>query len=139
MAKELGFEGLIMNSMSAVGDRDFVIEVLQYASTIGSHLSRWSEDIIIYSSLEFSYVKPAFSFLMPQKNSDSLNFLRGKSRRMFGSMTGLMMSIKGIPSTYNKDMQESLQPMLDTVRTLKESPDCGRVCTISFHLTSYTQ
>jgi argininosuccinate lyase len=63
MAKELGFEGLIMNSMSAVGDRDFVIEVLQCASTIGSHLSHWSEDLIIYSSLEFGYVKLADAYM----------------------------------------------------------------------------
>ena len=127
MAKELGFEGLIMNSMSAVGDRDFVVEVLQCASTIGSHLSRWSEDLIIYSSLEFGYIKLADAYttgssLMPQKkNSDSLELLRGKSGRIFGAMTGLMMSIKGIPSTYNKDLQESVQPMLDTVKTLKDS------------------
>lgn len=127
MAKELGFEGLIMNSMSAVGDRDFVVEVLQCAATIGSHLSRWSEDLILYSSQEFGYIKLADAYttgssLMPQKkNSDSLELLRGKAGRMFGAMTGLMMSIKGIPSTYNKDLQESLQPMLDTVKTLKDS------------------
>ncbi len=127
MAKELGFEGLIMNSMSAVGDRDFVVEFLQCASSIGSHLSRWSEDLIIYSSLEFGYVKLADAYttgssLMPQKkNSDSLELLRGKSGRIFGAMAGLMMSIKGIPSTYNKDLQESVQPMLDTAKTLKDS------------------
>ncbi|KAL9107414.1 MAG: hypothetical protein Q9227_007698 [Pyrenula ochraceoflavens] len=78
MAEELGFEGLIMNSMSAVSDRDFVVEMLQCASTIGSHLSRWSKDLIIYSSLEFGYIKLADAYttgssLMPQKkNSDSL-------------------------------------------------------------------
>ena len=126
LAKELGFEGLIMNSMSAVGDRDFVVEVLQVAATVGSHLSRWSEDLIIYGSLEFGYVRLADAYttgssLMPQKkNSDSLELLRGKSGRIFGAMAGLMMSIKGIPSTYNKDLQESLQPMLDTVKTLKD-------------------
>ena len=127
MARELGFEGLIMNSMSAVGDRDFVVEVLQCAATIGSHLSRWSEDLILYSSLEFGYVKLADAYttgssLMPQKkNSDSLELLRGKAGRLFGAMAGLMMSVKGIPSTYNKDLQESLQPMLDTVKTVKDS------------------
>ncbi|PQE25557.1 argininosuccinate lyase protein [Rutstroemia sp. NJR-2017a BBW] len=127
LAEELGFEGLIMNSMSAVGDRDFVVEVLQCASSVGSHLSRWSEDLIIYSSSEFGYIRLADAYttgssLMPQKkNSDSLELLRGKSGRMFGAMAGLMMSIKGIPSTYNKDLQESLQPMLDTVKTLKDS------------------
>jgi argininosuccinate lyase len=78
MAKELGFDGLIMNSMSAVGDRVFVVEVLQCAATIGSHLSRWSEDLIIYGTLEFGYIKLADAYttgssLMPQKkNSDSL-------------------------------------------------------------------
>jgi argininosuccinate lyase len=127
MAKELGFEGLIMNSMSAVGDRDFVVEALQCAATIGSHLSRWSEDLIIYSSLEFGYIKLADAYttgssLMPQKkNSDSLELLRGKSGRIFGAMAGLMMSIKGIPSTYNKDLQESVQPMLESIKTLKDS------------------
>lgn len=127
MAKELGFDGLIMNSMSAVGDRDFVVEFLQIASTIGTHLSRWSEDLIIYGSSEFGYIKLADAYttgssLMPQKkNSDSLELLRGKSGRMFGSMAGLMMSTKGIPSTYNKDLQESVQPMLDTAKTLKDS------------------
>jgi argininosuccinate lyase len=127
MAEELGFESIIMNSMSAVGDRDFVVEVMQCAATIGSHLSRWSEDLIIYSSLEFGYVKLADAYttgssLMPQKkNSDSLELLRGKSGRIFGAMAGLMMSIKAIPSTYNKDLQESVQPMLDTVKTLKDS------------------
>lgn len=127
MAKELGFEGLIMNSMSAVGDRDFVMETLQCAATIGSHLSRWSEDLIIYSSLEFGYVKLADAYttgssLMPQKkNSDSLELLRGKAGTMFGAMAGLMMSIKGIPSTYNKDLQESVQPMLASINTLKDS------------------
>jgi argininosuccinate lyase len=127
LAKELGFDGLIMNSMSAVGDRDFVVEVLQCASSVASHLSRWSEDLIIYSSSEFGYIRLADAYttgssLMPQKkNSDSLELLRGKSGRIFGAMAGLMMSIKGIPSTYNKDLQESLQPMLDTVKTLKDS------------------
>ncbi len=71
MAEELGFESLIMNSMAAVGDRDFVVEVLQCAATIASHLSRWSEDLIIYSTLEFGYVKLADAYttgssLMPQ-------------------------------------------------------------------------
>ena len=113
MAKELGFEGLIMNSMSVVGDRDFVIEVLQCASTLGSHLSRWSEDLIFYSSLEFGYVKLAdayttgSSLMVQKKNSDSLELLRGKSGRMFGAMTGLMMSIKSIPSTYDKDCRRA--------------------------------
>ncbi|MCJ1230627.1 argininosuccinate lyase [Toensbergia leucococca] len=127
MAKELGFEGLIYNSMAAVADRDFILETMQWGSTLMLHISRWSEDLILYSTTEFSFVRLADAYttgssLMPQKkNSDSLELLRGKCGRAFGQMAGLMMSIKGIPSTYNKDLQESVEPMLDHVKTLKDS------------------
>lgn len=127
MARELGFDGLIMNSMAGVGDRDFVVETMQWGSMLMTHLSRWSEDLIIYSSGEFSFVKLADAYstgssLMPQKkNPDSLELLRGKAGRAFGQMTGLMMSIKGIPSTYNKDLQESVEPLLDHVKTVGDS------------------
>lgn len=111
IAKELGFETLIYNSMAGVGDRDFVVETMQWGSTLMNHMSRWAEDLIIYSSAEFGFVKLADAYstgssLMPQKkNPDSLELLRGKSGRVFGQMAGLMMSTKGIPSTYNKDLQ----------------------------------
>lgn len=146
MAKELGFDGLIYNSLSAVGDRDFVLETMQWGATVMLHLSRWSEDLIIYSTAEFGYVQLSDAYttgssLMPQKKNsksslvpllpsilvtdthpgDSLELLRGKSGRTFGLMTGLMMTIKGIPSTYNKDLQESVEPMLELVKTLKDS------------------
>ncbi|KAI7555183.1 hypothetical protein D0869_12248 [Hortaea werneckii] len=127
IAKELGFEGLIMNSLAGVGDRDFVVETLQWGSTLMMHMSRWAEDLIIYSSGEFSFVKLADAYstgssLMPQKkNPDSLELLRGKSGRVFGQMAGLMMSVKGIPSTYNKDLQESVEPLLDHVKTVGDS------------------
>lgn len=127
IAKELGFEGLIMNSMAGVADRDFVVETMQWGSMLMMHMSRWAEDLIIYSSGEFSFIKLADAYstgssLMPQKkNPDSLELLRGKSGRVFGQMTGLMMSIKGIPSTYNKDLQESVEPMLDHVKTVGDS------------------
>lgn len=127
IAKELGFDGLIMNSMAGVGDRDFVVETLQWGSTTMMHMSRWAEDLIIYSSAEFGFVKLADAYstgssLMPQKkNPDSLELLRGKAGRAFGQMAGLMMSVKGIPSTYNKDLQESVEPLLDHVKTVSDS------------------
>jgi len=127
IAKELGFDGLIMNSMAGVGDRDFVVEFMQWGTMLMTHLSRWAEDLIIYSSGEFAFVKLADTYstgssLMPQKkNPDSLELIRGKSGRAFGHMAGLMMSIKGIPSTYNKDLQESVEPMLDHVKTVGDS------------------
>lgn len=127
VAAELGFEGLIWNSMAAVSDRDFVVETLQWESNLMQHISRWAEDLILYSTAEFGFVRLADAYstgssLMPQKkNPDSLELLRGKSGRVFGYMTGLMMSIKGLPSTYNKDLQESFEPMLQGTKTVADS------------------
>lgn len=127
MAKELGFETLIYNSMAGVADRDFVVETMQWGSMLMLHMSRWAEDLIIYSSGEFNFVKLSDAYstgssLMPQKkNPDSLELLRGKSGRAYGQMAGLMMTIKGIPSTYNKDLQESVEPLLDHVKTVGDS------------------
>ncbi|KAJ9663556.1 argininosuccinate lyase [Neophaeococcomyces mojaviensis] len=127
IAKELGFDGIINNSMAAVADRDFIVETLQWASMLMIHISRWAEDLIIYSTAEFGFVRLADAYstgssLMPQKkNPDSLELLRGKSGRVFGTMTGLMMSVKGLPSTYNKDLQESWETMLDGVKTTSDS------------------
>lgn len=92
MADELGFDGVIMNSMAAVADRDFVVDTMQWGSMLMMHLSRWAEDLIIYSTGEFSFVKLADAYstgssLMPQKkNPDSLELLRGKAGRAFGQM-----------------------------------------------------
>ncbi|TQS33781.1 hypothetical protein Golomagni_05862 [Golovinomyces magnicellulatus] len=127
MAEELGFEGLLWNSMNAVADRDFVTEFLQWGSMFMQHISRWSEDLILYSSTEFSFITIADAYstgssLMPQKkNPDGLELLRGKAGRAFGHMAGLMMTQKGLPSTYNKDLQESWEPMLDHVKTISDS------------------
>lgn len=127
VAEELGFESVLMNSMAAVADRDFVVETMQWGSMLMTHLSRWAEDLIIYSSGEFSFVRLADAYstgssIMPQKkNPDSLELLRGKAGRAFGQMAGLMMSVKGIPSTYNKDLQESVEPLLDHVKTVGDS------------------
>ncbi|OAA56140.1 Argininosuccinate lyase [Niveomyces insectorum RCEF 264] len=127
MASELGFETLLWNSMGGVADRDFVAETLQWGATLMQHISRWAEDLIIYSSAEFGFVRLADAYstgssLMPQKkNPDSLELLRGKSGRAFGHMAGFMMTLKGLPSTYNKDLQESVEPMLDHVKTVGDS------------------
>ncbi|KAI9256569.1 argininosuccinate lyase [Phascolomyces articulosus] len=127
LAKELGFKSLINNSLYAVSDRDFVAEFLFWASLTMVHISRIAEDLIIYSSSEFGFVKLADAYstgssLMPQKkNPDSLELLRGKSGRVFGGMSGFMMSYKGIPSTYNKDLQEDKEPMFDAADTLSGS------------------
>jgi argininosuccinate lyase len=127
MAKELGFEGLLWNSMGAVADRDFVAETMQWGSMLMMHMSRWSEDLIIYSSGEFNFVRLADAYstgssLMPQKkNPDSLELLRGKSGRAMGQCVGLMTTLKGLPSTYNKDLQESVEPMLDHIKTVGDS------------------
>ncbi|ORX49424.1 argininosuccinate lyase [Hesseltinella vesiculosa] len=127
LAKELGFRGIINNSLYAVSDRDFVAEFLFWASLTMVHISRIAEDLIIYSSGEFGFVKLADAYstgssLMPQKkNPDSLELLRGKCGRVFGDMSGFMMSYKGIPSTYNKDLQEDKEPMFDAADTLSGS------------------
>ncbi|PKS13113.1 hypothetical protein jhhlp_000455 [Lomentospora prolificans] len=127
MAKELGFEGLIWNSMGGVADRDFVAETMQWGSMLMLHISRWAEDLIIYSSGEFGFVRLSDAYstgssLMPQKkNPDSLELLRGKAGRTMGHVVGLMTTLKGLPSTYNKDLQESVEPMLDHIKTVGDS------------------
>jgi len=113
--------------MAAIAGRDFVVETLQWAASTMQHISRWAEDLIMYLTAEFGFVRLADAYstgssLMPQKkNPDSLELLRGKSGRVFGQMTGLMMTTKGLPSTYNKDLQESFEPMLDGTKTVADS------------------
>ncbi|PCD27579.1 unnamed protein product [Fusarium graminearum] len=113
MAKELGFEGIMWNSMGAVADRDFVTEFLSWGTMFMGHISRFSEDLIIYSTAEFGFVT--------KKNPDGLELLRGKAGRAFGHFAGVYVATKGIPSTYNKDLQESWEPMLDHVKTVSDS------------------
>ncbi|KAI5801525.1 argininosuccinate lyase [Peziza echinospora] len=127
LAKELGFEGVVQNSLYGVADRDFVVEMLQWSASFMGHISRWAEDLIIYSTGEFGFVALADAYstgssLMPQKkNPDSLELLRGKSGRVFGQMAGFMYTLKGLPLTYNKDMQEDKEPLFDCVRTVLDS------------------
>jgi argininosuccinate lyase len=124
LALDLGFAAISSNSMDAVADRDYILEFLGWAAIVQVHLSRLAEDLIIYSSREFGFVElddaySTGSSIMPQKkNPDSLELIRGKTGRVIGSMTGLFATLKGQPSTYNKDSQEDKEPLFDTVDTL---------------------
>ena len=112
------------NSLDAVGDRDYLLEFLSWAAITQMHLSRLAEDMIIYSSQEFGFIELADAYstgssLMPQKkNPDSMELVRGKTGRIVGALTGMFTTMKGLPSTYNKDMQEDKEPLFDTVDTL---------------------
>jgi argininosuccinate lyase len=113
------------NSLDAVADRDFIAEFLFWAALLQTHLSRIAEDLIIYASAEFGFVTlddaySTGSSLMPQKkNPDSLELVRGKTGRLLGNLVGLLTTLKGLPSTYNKDLQEDKEPMFDTLDTLE--------------------
>ncbi|ETS60129.1 hypothetical protein PaG_05664 [Moesziomyces aphidis] len=126
IAADLGFQTVGPNSMNSVSDRDFVVEYLMWASLTAVHLSKMAEDFIIYSTSEFGFMQLSDAYstgssIMPQKkNPDSLELLRGKAGRIFGQMSGFMMSLKGIPSTYNKDLQEDKEPLFDAVDTTKD-------------------
>jgi len=127
IARDLGFEGITRNSMDVSGDRDFALDFLYAASTIMLHLSRLAEDWILYSSEEFGWMElgdavTSGSSLMPQKkNPDSLELIRGKTGRVFGSFTSLFMTMKGLPMTYNRDMQEDKEPLFDASDQLRGS------------------
>lgn len=127
IARDLGFQTVGTNSMHGVSDRDFIAETLMWASLTMVHVSKLAEDFIIYSSAEFGFVQLSDAYstgssIMPQKkNPDSLELLRGKSGRIFGDMAGFMMTLKGIPSTYNKDLQEDKEPLFDAVDTIRRS------------------
>jgi argininosuccinate lyase len=121
IARELGFEAITRNSMDASADRDFVLDFLYAASLILLHLSRLAEDWILYSSEEFGWLELADSVtsgssLMPQKkNPDSLELIRGKAGRVMGSLTSLLFTLKGLPMTYHRDMQEDKEPLFAAV------------------------
>jgi argininosuccinate lyase len=125
VAAELGFPQTFRNSLDAVSDRDFVIEFLAHASIIMVHLSRLSEELILWSSAEFGFVvlPDAYatgSSIMPQKkNPDVPELIRGKSGRVTGHLMGLLMTVKGLPLAYNRDLQEDKEPVFDTVDTVR--------------------
>ncbi len=127
MAKSLGFDRVYENSMDAVSDRDFVVEFLSDAALIMTHLSRLSEEMILWSSQEFNFIEfdDAYctgSSMMPQKkNPDIAELVRGKTGRVIGALMGLLTTLKGLPLTYNKDMQEDKEGLFDTLKTLDDS------------------
>ncbi|WP_078545104.1 argininosuccinate lyase [Litchfieldia alkalitelluris] len=126
-AELLGFDGIYENSIDAVSDRDFIVEFLSNSSLIMMHLSRFCEELILWSSQEFQFVEidDAFatgSSIMPQKkNPDMAELIRGKTGRVYGNLFGLLTVLKGTPLAYNKDMQEDKEGMFDTVQTVKGS------------------
>jgi argininosuccinate lyase len=123
LAADLGFDTPSANSLDAVSDRDFVIETLGAMALVGVHLSRLAEDMIVYCTQEFAFIElsdsvSSGSSLMPQKkNPDSLELIRGKCGRLAGAHAGMLVTMKGLPLAYNKDMQEDKEPLIDAMRT----------------------
>ena len=124
-AAELGFAAVFENSLDAVSDRDFVAETLFALALLGVHLSRMGEELVLWASTEFGFVEldDAFSTgssMMPQKkNPDIAELARGKAGRLIGHLTGLLSTLKGLPLTYNKDLQEDKEPLFDAVDTVR--------------------
>lgn len=124
LAAELGFDSAAPNSIDAVSDRDFAAEFLFAAALVGVHLSRLSEALILFATSEFGYVELSDAYatgssLMPQKkNPDTLELTRGKTGRLIGHLAGLLATLKGLPSAYDKDLQEDKEPVFDAADTL---------------------
>ena len=141
VARQLGFAGITENSLDGVSDRDFCAELLSALSILMMHLSRFSEEIILWSSWEFRFVQldDAFttgSSIMPQKkNSDMAELVRGKTGRVYGDLMALLTTLKGLPLAYNKDMQEDKESVFDAVDTVKMclSVFAPMVRTMKFH------
>jgi argininosuccinate lyase len=127
VARDLGFSSVSQNSVDGVGDRDFVCEFLFCLAMIGLHLSRLSEDLIIWSTTEFGFLEFSDSFsthssLMPQKkNPDMAELTRGKTGRLYGNLMSMLTMMKGLPSSYNRDIQEDKKALFDSVDTIKSA------------------
>ena len=125
VSKKLGFDKPTKNSMDGVSDRDFAVEFMSATSLIAIHLSRLAEELVVWSSDRFNFIKLPESFttgssIMPQKrNPDAAELIRAKPGRIFGNMLSLMTVLKGLPMTYGKDMQEDKEPIFDTARTIQ--------------------
>ena len=123
-AKQLGFDGLCMNSIDGVSDRDFCVELMSALSLLMMHMSRFSEEIILWASWEFKFIDLSDSYttgssIMPQKkNPDMAELVRGKPGRVYGDLMGLLTTLKGLPLAYNKDMQEDKEAVFDAVETV---------------------
>ena len=124
-AAKLGFDGICMNSLDGVSDRDFCVELMSAISILMMHLSRFSEEIILWSSWEFKFVELSDAYttgssIMPQKkNPDMAELVRGKTGRVYGDLMGLLTTLKGLPLAYNKDMQEDKEGIFDACDTVK--------------------
>ncbi len=124
-AQKLGFSGITQNSIDGVSDRDFCVELMSAFALIMMHLSRFSEEIILWSSWEFKFVElddayTTGSSIMPQKkNSDMAELVRGKTGRVYGDLLGLLTTLKGLPLAYNKDMQEDKEAIFDALETVE--------------------
>ncbi len=127
LAGELKLEDISFNSMDAVSDRDYVLEFIFTSALLMMHLSRLCEELVIWSTQEFDFVEISDAFttgssIMPQKkNPDIPELIRGKTGRVYGNLVSLLTTMKGIPLTYNKDMQEDKEPLFDTVDTVEQS------------------
>src|SRR5207244_10362370 len=127
IASDLGFSSVSQNSVDAVGDRDFVCEFLFCLAMIGLHLSRLSEDLIIWSTIEFGFLEFSDSFsthssLMPQKkNPDMAELTRGKTGRLYGNLMSILTTMKALPSSYNRDLQEDKEALFDSVDTVRSA------------------
>jgi argininosuccinate lyase len=125
LARELGFSAPTANSLDAVSDRDYVVEFLSASAIVGMHLSRLAGDLTLWATAEFGFVDIADAFatgssIMPQKkNPDVAELIRGKSGRLYGNLVAVLTTMKGLPLTYNSDMQEDKEPLFDTVDTLE--------------------
>ncbi|HAZ20020.1 MAG TPA: argininosuccinate lyase [Clostridiales bacterium] len=126
VADKLGFDGYTLNSLDGVSDRDFCVEIGAALSVVMMHLSRFSEELILWTSWEFGFVELDDSFttgssIMPQKkNSDMAELVRGKTGRVYGNLMGTLTMLKGLPLAYNKDMQEDKEAIFDSVDTVKK-------------------
>ena len=124
-AKNLGFDGICMNSLDGVSDRDFCVELMSAISLLMMHLSRFSEEIILWSSWEFKFIELSDAYttgssIMPQKkNPDMAELVRGKTGRVYGDLMALLTTLKGLPLAYNKDMQEDKEAVFDAIDTVK--------------------
>ena len=124
-AERLGFDGICLNSLDGVSDRDFCAELISALSILMMHLSRFSEEIILWSSWEFKFIELSDAFttgssIMPQKkNPDMAELVRGKTGRVYGDLMGLLTTLKGLPLAYNKDMQEDKESVFDACDTVK--------------------
>ncbi len=125
LAEKLGFTSITENSIDAVSDRDYIIETISAASILMMHLSRIAEDLIVWSSTEFGFIDvpekySTGSSMMPQKkNPDSLELVRGKTGRVYGNLVNILTVMKGLPLSYNKDMQEDKAPLFDSIKTIQ--------------------